>query len=131
METKKIPMSEVPKEVKHVIREAILDMEGILNLIQDEGIKTFTDSNIKKFKHFLSMSEWSIFVIVELATYFSRTAKNVKIHPNHQATKTILKEYETVLTYLNSQFDITYQNGEVVMVSEPIEELKKRIQGKE
>ena len=126
METKKIPINEVPQNVKHVLREAILDMEQALKRTIHEGLRTYTDSNIKKFKLFLGMNEWDMFVVVELASYFSRTAKNVKLYSNNPATKTIIKEYETVLTYLNSQFDITYQDGEMVMVNEPIEELKKR-----
>lgn len=131
METKKIPISEVPQNVKHVIKEAILDMEQALKIIANEGLRTYTDSNIKKFNLFLGMNEWDMFVVVELASYFSRTAKDVWLYSNHPATKTIIKEYETVLNYLNNQFDITYQDGEMVMVNEPIEELKKRIKKKE
>ncbi len=131
METKKIPISEVPQNVKHVLKEAILDMEQALKSTAHEGLRTYTDSNIKKFKIFLGMNEWDIFVVVELASYFSRTVKNINLYSNHPATKEIIKEYEAVLNYINSQFDITYQDGEMMMVSEPIEELKKRIKKKE
>ncbi len=68
METKKIPISEVPQNVKHVLKEAILDMEQALKSTAHEGLRTYTDSNIKKFKIFLGMNEWDIFVVVELAS---------------------------------------------------------------
>lgn len=131
MEAKKIPMSEIPKEVMNILRDTVLDLEQSLEMAVVEPLRKRAMTDLSKIKFCLSSKEWRIFEVSDLADYYSRVRESVKLYPNHPSYKTIVGESETVLNYLDSQFDILYQDGLMMMVSEPIEELIKRTVKKE
>lgn len=131
MEAKKIPMSEIPKEVMNILRDTALDLEQSLEMTVVEPLRKRATTDLSKIKFCLSSKEWRIFEVSDLADYYSRVRESVKLYPNHPSYKTIVGESETVLNYLDSQFDILYQDGLMMMVSEPIEELIKRTGKKE
>lgn len=123
---KVIPVNQVPVEVKNVLREAILDFEESVKLPIPRNVRDQANRDLEMIKHCLNTQTWRISEVGELAAYFSRVKKSIYPQTQNPIYKQLLKEFNIILNYLNSQFDITYHDGEMIMVNEPIKDIIKK-----